>query len=127
MNCVYCNHFIGTWLLPVKMDSSAFGFGFQIRIPLGECLLLAVTDFTHTFFNLHVIIFIFSNSPVKFMEKNKMGDQTLCSSFSPGGKYFVTGGTDKFVRVYVCIPGPPTLMAEVLAHSVRLTTKSMAK
>ena len=53
-----------------------------------------------------------------------MGDQTLCSNFSPGGKYFVTGGTDKFVRVYVCIPGPPTLMVEVLAHSVRLTTNS---
>ena len=29
---------------------------------------------------------LFSNSstPVKFMEKNRMGDQTLCSAFSPG-------------------------------------------
>ena len=24
------------------------------------------------------------NVPVKFMEKNRVGDQTLCSAFSPG-------------------------------------------
>ena len=70
-----------------------------------------------------------------------MGDQTLCSAFSPGmytctaiifsftvtlytaralagGKYFVTGGTDCIIRVYVCIPGPPTLEAELGGHTV---------
>ena len=36
-----------------------------------------------------------------------------------GGKYFVTGGTDKSVRVYICIPGPPVLQAEIQAHTVR--------
>lgn len=47
-----------------------------------------------------------------------MGDQTLCSAFSAGGKYFVTGGTDHILRVYVCIPGPPVLQAELDGHKV---------
>ena len=47
-----------------------------------------------------------------------MGDQTLCSAFSPGGKYFVTGGTDHILRVYVCNPGPPALQAELDGHKV---------
>ena len=49
-----------------------------------------------------------------------MGDQTLCSGFSPGGKYFVTGGTDRILRMYVCIPGPPVLQAELSGHTVRI-------
>ena len=36
----------------------------------------------------------------------------------PGGKFFVTGGTDRIIRVYVCIPGPPTLHAELTGHTV---------
>ena len=37
-----------------------------------------------------------------------------------GGKYFVTGGTDHIIRVYICIPGPPTLQAELEGqHTVR--------
>ena len=47
-----------------------------------------------------------------------MGDQTLCSAFSAGGKYFATGGTDHVLRVYVCIPGPPLLQAELKGHKV---------
>ncbi len=49
-----------------------------------------------------------------------MGDQTLCSSFSAGGKYFVTGGTDHILRVYICNPGPPVLVAELDGHKVLL-------
>ena len=49
-----------------------------------------------------------------------MGDQTLCSAFSAGGKYFVTGGTDHILRVYVCNPGPPVLLAELDGHTVSL-------
>ena len=30
----------------------------------------------------------------------------------------MTGGTDKVVRVYSCIPGPPALMAEMAGHMV---------
>ena len=39
-------------------------------------------------------------------------------SFFSGGKFFVTGGTDLIIRVYVCIPGPPTLQAELTGHTV---------
>ena len=31
----------------------------------------------------------------------------------------MTGGTDKILRVYNCIPGLPVLLAEVLGHMVR--------
>ena len=48
-----------------------------------------------------------------------MGDQTLCSAFSAGGKYFVTGGTDHILRVYLCIPDSPTLHAELEGHKVK--------
>ena len=48
-----------------------------------------------------------------------MANRTQCSSFSTGGKYFVTGGTDHILRVYVCIPGPPVLQAELVRHKVR--------
>lgn len=35
----------------------------------------------------------------------------------------MTGGTDHIVRVYVCIPGPPTLQAELEEpHTVREMT-----
>ena len=68
--------------------------------------------------------FILSSSPIKFMEKNRMGDQTLCSAFSSGGKYFVTGGTDHLLRVYVCIPGPPVLYTELDGHKVCVYIKS---
>lgn len=82
-----------------------------------------------------------------------MGDQTLCSAFSPGkfspnpqllldpsplssfssslgGKYFVTGGTDHIIRVYLCIPGPPILHAELEDQhtvSIPMTSSSLAK
>ena len=43
-------------------------------------------------------------------------------SYIIGGKYFVTGGTDHIIRVYICIPGPPTLQAELEdQHTVRKT------
>ena len=35
-----------------------------------------------------------------------------------GGTFFVTGGTDKIIRVYKCIPYPPVLVAEVQQHQV---------
>jgi len=40
----------------------------------------------------------------------------------PGGKFFVTGGTDRIIRVYVCIPGPPILHAELTGHTDRIMT-----
>ena len=36
--------------------------------------------------------------------------------------FFVTGGTDRIVRVYQCIPYPPILVAELEGHSDRIMT-----
>uniref|UniRef100_A0A1X7SVG1 Uncharacterized protein n=1 Tax=Amphimedon queenslandica TaxID=400682 RepID=A0A1X7SVG1_AMPQE len=63
----------------------------------------------------------FHDKPVKFMEKNRVSDQTLCSAFSPGGKFYVTGGTDKIVRVYE-MSDPPILVNELTGHTDRILT-----
>ena len=71
------------------------------------------------------------------MEKNRVSDQTLCSAFSPGksqtpyyqyyraptpgGKFYVTGGTDKIVRVYE-MSDPPLLVNELTGHTDRILT-----
>ncbi len=44
------------------------------------------------------------------------------SSLHPGGKFFVTGGTDCLVRVYQCVPYPPVLIAELSGHTDRIMT-----
>ena len=41
-------------------------------IPVTHCTLSLITPHTP------------SNTPIKYMEKNRVGDQTLCSAFSPG-------------------------------------------
>lgn len=41
----------------------------------------------------------------------------LCSSFSPGGVFLVTGSTDNTVRVY-CFTSAPNKIAELEAHTV---------
>ena len=33
---------------------------------------------------LLLLLLFFSDKPIKFMEKNRVSDQTLCSAFSPG-------------------------------------------
>ncbi len=43
-----------------------------------------------------------------------------------GGKYFVTGGTDRLVRVCVCVPGPPQLQVEIAGHEVGSLGPKMA-
>ena len=42
----------------------------------------------------------------------------LIITLMTGGKYFATGGTDRIIRVYQCVPGPPTVMAEIETHTV---------
>ena len=39
-----------------------------------------------------------------------------------GGKFYVTGGTDRIARVYQCIPDPPILLAELSGHQDRIMT-----
>lgn len=59
-----------------------------------------------------------SSNPQKFMEKNRVGDQTLCSAYSPGGSFFVTGCSDHIIRVYDTAIDPPQLQVELTGHTV---------
>uniref|UniRef100_A0A8C1WU01 Bromodomain and WD repeat domain containing 3 n=1 Tax=Cyprinus carpio TaxID=7962 RepID=A0A8C1WU01_CYPCA len=45
--------------------------------------------------------------PVKFMERSRPGVQISCSSFSSGGLFLATGGTDHMIRVYYLGTGKP--------------------
>ena len=47
-----------------------------------------------------------------------MGDQTLCSAYSPGGSFFVTGCSDHIIRVYDTAIDPPQLQVELTGHTV---------
>ena len=53
------------------------------------------------------------------MEKNRMGDQTLCSAYSTGGTYFVTGCSDHTLRIYDTSGEAPTSPKELTGHTVR--------
>lgn len=60
------------------MALSAFGSGRQALTALSEIsvlLFLPPPLYCRPFF---------SPTPIKIMEKNRIGDQTLCSAFSPG-------------------------------------------
>lgn len=59
-----------------------------------------------------------SSVPLKFMEKNRVGDQTLCSAYSPGGSFYVTGCSDHIIRVYDTAVDPPQLEVELKGHTV---------
>ncbi|XP_065837497.1 bromodomain and WD repeat-containing protein 3-like isoform X2 [Oscarella lobularis] len=59
----------------------------------------------------------FGEEPQKFVEKRKPSDQLLCSAFSPGGSFLVTGGTDHVVRIYRVNPPPSQQIAELEGHT----------
>jgi WD40 repeat protein len=59
----------------------------------------------------------FGSEPLKFNERQRVGDQLLCSAFSPGGSFLVTGGTDHTVRVYRVNPPPSQQIAELHGHT----------
>ena len=63
--------------------------------------------------------FVHRSQPLKFNERQRVGDQVLCSAFSPGGSFLVTGGTDHTVRVYRVNPPPSHQIAELHGHTVR--------
>ena len=79
--------------------------------------------YTHHFsvvypFNvIHCPLLPCSESPVKFMEKNRIADRTLCSAVSPGGTFFVTGCSST-ISVYNTSRSSPILMAELTEHTV---------
>ena len=65
-----------------------------------------------------------STNPLKFMEKNRVGDQTICSAYSPGGSFFVTGCSDHIIRVYDTAIDPPQLQVELTGHTVSVASYS---
>ena len=149
--------FVGTGILPPlpRMAASASGSGTQTRLNSCEFVRRESEfkwglDMGDCHQSTHLFNFCSTHrtTPIKFMEKNRVSDQTLCSAFSPGesgslkmsltriqwvgffsevgGKFFVTGGTDRIIRVYQCIPDPPTLVAELNKHQASCYMKHYA-
>ena len=69
-------------------------------------------------FVLHSVLVSICEETVGYCFSSWTSSGTKCDSFLSGGKFFVTGGTDRIIRVYMCIPGPPTLQAELTGHTV---------
>ncbi|KAM3836751.1 bromodomain and WD repeat-containing protein 1 isoform 2-T2 [Vipera latastei] len=59
----------------------------------------------------------FNNRPLKFIEKPRPGVQMLCSSFSVGGMFLVTGSTDHVIRIYYFGSETPEKIAELESHA----------
>ncbi|CAG5116902.1 unnamed protein product [Candidula unifasciata] len=60
---------------------------------------------------------VFSQKPVKFVERSRAGAQMLCSSFSPGGAFLATGNSDHVVRVYFLHSMGIEKICELEAHT----------
>uniref|UniRef100_A0A3P8XZC1 Bromo domain-containing protein n=1 Tax=Esox lucius TaxID=8010 RepID=A0A3P8XZC1_ESOLU len=61
----------------------------------------------------------FVERPVKFIERSRPGVQISTSSFSCGGMFLATGGTDHVIRVYYLGSETPMKLSELDAHMVR--------
>ncbi|XP_078699475.1 bromodomain and WD repeat-containing protein 3-like isoform X1 [Branchiostoma floridae x Branchiostoma belcheri] len=59
----------------------------------------------------------FNQTPIKFADRSRAGAQLLCSSFSPGGTFLVTGNSDHIIRVYFLSVAGPDRIAELEAHT----------
>uniref|UniRef100_A0A670Z7S2 Bromodomain and WD repeat domain containing 1 n=1 Tax=Pseudonaja textilis TaxID=8673 RepID=A0A670Z7S2_PSETE len=59
----------------------------------------------------------FNNRPLKFIEKPRPGVQMLCSSFSVGGMFLITGSTDHVIRIYYFGSETPEKIAELESHA----------
>ncbi|XP_064158821.1 bromodomain and WD repeat-containing protein 3 isoform X1 [Anguilla rostrata] len=59
----------------------------------------------------------FSDRPHKFTERPRPGVQVICSSFSAGGMFLVTGSTDHVIRVYYLGCGTPEKISELDSHT----------
>ncbi|KAM4696114.1 bromodomain and WD repeat-containing protein 3 [Rhinophrynus dorsalis] len=73
-------------------------------------------DGTICFWQWHADSMTFNDVPVKFTERSRPGNQISCSSFSSGGLFIATGGTDHVVRVYYLGSDAPEKIAELEAH-----------
>ncbi|GAA6104895.1 bromodomain and WD repeat-containing protein 3, partial, partial [Tachysurus ichikawai] len=63
----------------------------------------------------------FSDRPVKFVERSRPGVQISCCSFSTGGMFLATGGTDHVIRVYYLGAETPVKLSDLDLHTVRET------
>ncbi|XP_010765479.1 bromodomain and WD repeat-containing protein 1, partial [Notothenia coriiceps] len=80
-------------------------------------MLSTGTDATVCFWQWDVNNINFSDRPHKFTERPRPGVQTVCSSFSPGGMFLVTGSTDDVIRIYYLGGGSPDKISELHEHT----------
>uniref|UniRef100_A0A7N9AMV4 Bromodomain and WD repeat domain containing 1 n=1 Tax=Mastacembelus armatus TaxID=205130 RepID=A0A7N9AMV4_9TELE len=80
-------------------------------------MLSTGTDATVCFWQWDVNNINFSDRPHKFIERPRPGVQTVCSSFSPGGMFLVTGSTDDVIRIYYLGSGVPEKISELHEHT----------
>ncbi|XP_037323684.2 bromodomain and WD repeat-containing protein 3 isoform X2 [Pungitius pungitius] len=69
------------------------------------------------FWKWHSLSMKFHDQPVKFVERSRPGVQVSTSSFSSGGMFMATGGTDHLIRVYYLGADPPVKVSEMDAHT----------
>ncbi|KAM3601314.1 uncharacterized protein V6R79_010548 [Siganus canaliculatus] len=69
------------------------------------------------FWKWHSISMKFEEQPVKFVERSRPGVQVSTSSFSSGGMFMATGGTDHMIRVYYLGAETPMKVSEMDAHT----------
>ncbi|KAL7390370.1 hypothetical protein ABVT39_019828 [Epinephelus coioides] len=69
------------------------------------------------FWKWHSVSMKFHDQPVKFVERSRPGVQVSTSSFSSGGMFMATGGTDHLIRVYYLGAETPMKVSEMDAHT----------
>ncbi|TNN79212.1 Bromodomain and WD repeat-containing protein 3 [Liparis tanakae] len=69
------------------------------------------------FWKWHSLSMKFHDQPVKFVERSRPGVQVSTSSFSSGGMFMATGGTDHLIRVYYLGGETPVKVSEMDAHT----------
>uniref|UniRef100_A0A672MIX7 Bromodomain and WD repeat domain containing 3 n=1 Tax=Sinocyclocheilus grahami TaxID=75366 RepID=A0A672MIX7_SINGR len=89
---------------------------------LGSSRHLATTgaDGMVCFWQWNSLSMKFDDRPVKFMERSRPGVQISCSSFSSGGLFLATGGTDHMIRVYYLGTETPVKFSDLDSHTVRV-------
>ncbi|XP_051543568.1 bromodomain and WD repeat-containing protein 3-like isoform X1 [Myxocyprinus asiaticus] len=86
---------------------------------LGSSRYLATTgaDGMVCFWKWNTLSMKFDERPVKFMERSRPGVQISCCSFSSGGMFLATGGTDHMIRVYYLGTETPVKLSDLDSHT----------
>lgn len=121
-----CDKVIRVWSLtstqPIAVLQGHTGMITSLQFcpsPLNESRYLVSTggDGTVCFWKWDLATLKFESKPIRFIEKSRPGTQMVCSSFSPGGSFLVSGSTDHIIRIYQMTPGPPERIAELDVHN----------